>query len=167
MTSLVTILSTRITAGARLIKAICSGKTNVQEVREIAPHGYDGNAPKNRIAAYSDTPIQGVNIIYGYINTSQAVDVGAMRIYSTNTAGTSVQMYLHLKNDGTAEFGGTADNLVRYTPLNSAIQSSIVTFINTQLGLIATGIIAGGGSYTPGTMSVDISAAKITEIKTS
>lgn len=66
---------------------------------------------------------------------------------------------------GTAELLGNANNLVKHTALDAALQRDIVTFINTQLSLIAAGIAAGGGSYTPGTMTIDISAAKVNELK--
>jgi len=60
---------------------------------------------------------------------------------------------------------GDADNAVRFAPLDSNLQS-LVSSIQCELVKIATGIAAAGGSYTPGTLSLDIDAAKIDEIKT-
>lgn len=166
MTTLVNVVSTAVSNGLRSIKAVF-GKTNVKEVNEVAPHGIDSNPPKNRIAAQSITTVKGVNVIYGYYNTLQAADTGETYIYSTNSAGTSIAIRFKLKNDGNAELGGNADNLVRYAALNTALQNDIKTFINVQLPLIAAGIATGGGSYTPGTMTIDISGSKVNNLKCS
>jgi hypothetical protein len=91
---------------------------------------------------------------------------GEVRLYSTNEAGDSVQFYLLCKNDGTAEIGGTTHNLVRYTPLNTALQSE-KNLIMQNFAAIATAINAiVPGAYTPINVTVDISGAKIDEIKT-
>ena len=61
--------------------------------------------------------------------------------------------------------GGDTDNLVRYNPLNQSM-GDLQNFINTQLQAIATGITAAGGTYTPGTLTIDISDAATPKIKT-
>ena len=66
-----------------------------------------------------------------------------------------------LKNDGTAEFGGNADNLVRFLQLDNGLQ----TFITDLNAKLVTAFTALGGSW-PGT-SLNISGAKIDEIKSS
>jgi len=63
------------------------------------------------------------------------------------------------------QLSGDADNAVRFSPLDSNLQN-LVTAIQTELGKIATGIAGAGGSYTPGTLNLDLSGAKIEEIKT-
>lgn len=170
MQSLVKIVDTKLKDAKRFIKALVSGTNNVQEVIEIAPHGIDSNPPNNKIGAYSTTNVQGVNFIYGYINNKQIAAKGESRVYSTDSSGV-VKFNVWLRASGECLLGRSideadyVDNLVRFTPLDAAIQSDIVAFINAQLPLIATGIAAGGGSYTPATMSVDISGAKVDELK--
>jgi hypothetical protein len=77
-------------------------------------------------------------------------------------------------NYTTMTLNGTADNPVRYIPLNTALQAAITT-INTNFSNIATAIAtvaAAAGlpptppQYTPTAVSLDISAAKINDIKT-
>lgn len=62
-------------------------------------------------------------------------------------------------NDGS--FGGMVKIVALTTKLNN-----LITQLTAQLGLIATGIAAGGGSYTPGTLStfnkIDYENIKIT-----
>lgn len=166
MITLVKVIGAALSSGMRKIK-VAFGETNVQERPEVMPHGIDSCPPNNRIAAHSTTTVQGVDVVIGYYNTKQTATAGETFIYSTNTAGTSVAITFKLKTDGTAELGGNADNLVRYAALNTALQNDIKTFINTQLPLIAAGIAAGGGSYSPGTMTIDISGAKINNLKCS
>ena len=62
------------------------------------------------------------------------------------------------------ELEGNTHNLVKHTPLDTALQT-FKTALQVELGLIATGIAAGGGSYTPGVLTIDISGAKVNELK--
>lgn len=161
MTTLVNVVSTAVSNGLRNIKAVF-GKTNVKEVNEVAPHGIDSNPPKNRIAAQSITTVKGVNVIYGYYNTLQAADTGETYIYSTNSAGTSIAIRFKLKNDGNAELGGNADNLIRYAAFNTVMQNYL-TLLNAA---ITAGVSSAGGSYSAPT-APNFTTAKITELKTS
>ena len=174
--NLVKVISTSIEQSVRFIKFLRYGKDDIQEVREVAPFGFDGNAPKDMIALYSATAEKGKPVIIGYINKNQIADVGELRIFSTNES-LAEQFYLHLKNDGTAEFGGSDDFMVRYNELESAFNdlkadfNSLVTTYNSHVhpyvGLVAT--VPGNTSPTPSTgtpSTADITGAKITEIKT-
>lgn len=145
----------------RIVK-VAFGGSNVQEVHEVAPHGIDSCPPKNRIAAHSTTTVKGINIVYGYYNTKQVADAGETRIYSTNTAGDSISVYIHLKNNNTAEFNGSADNLMRYAAFNTVMQNYL-TLLNAA---ITAGVASGGGSYSAPT-APNFTTAKITELKCS
>ncbi len=157
-------ISTAIIKTYRQITAKVFGNTP-RTTYECMPYGMDANPIAGMNAIYAPTTVNGLPVIIGYLNISQLADVGENRTYSTDANGV-VKFYIWQKNDGTCEVGGNVDNLVRYAKLNLALQNDIVTFINTQLPLIAAGISTGGGSYTPGIMSIDITAAKINEIKT-
>lgn len=173
MITLVKVIGSAISNGMRQIK-ISFGGSNVQEVAEVAPHGIDSNPPDNRIAAHANTTVKGINVVYGYYNTKQTAAKGETRIYATNTAGSSVVMYLHLKNDGTANFGGTADNLVRYSDLETGFNdlkskvNDLITKYNSHTHILT--LSAGTGTAAPTATTEtpstsDISGSKINEIK--
>lgn len=164
MINFVKVISTEIKKAQRVIKILRLGLSDVQTAEESVPFGIDSAVPKDFIAIYAPTSAKGT-VIIGYLNKNQLAETGEMRIYSTNSAGNEVKMYIHLKTDGTAVFGGEADNLVRFTPVDDAIKD-IKAFLQQELPLIAAGIATGGGSYTPGTPTFDVADAKIEEFKT-
>ena len=148
----------------RIVKVRRYGKDDTQTAIEGSPYGTDSNPIAGMIAIYAPTSDKGKKVIIGYVNISQLAAVGEHRIFSTDTDG-ELKFYVWLKNDGTCQMGGTAHNLVRYTPLNQGLQD-LKTALQAELFAIAAGIATGGGSYTPGTLTVDIAGSKIDEIKT-
>lgn len=66
--------------------------------------------------------------------------------------------------DNEIQLQGSAHNLVKHTPLDTGLQN-FITALTVELGLISAGIAAGGGSYTPGVLTLDISGAKVNELK--
>ncbi len=161
MTTIVKVIGSALKNGQRIMKAVF-GKTNVQEVYEVAPHGIDSSAPDNRLAAHTTTTVKGVNVIYGYYNTLQSAAKGETRIYSTNSAGSNVSIYIHRKNNNTAEFNGNADNLMRYAAFNTVMQN----YLTTLNAAILSGVSSAGGSYSAPT-APNFTTAKITELKCS
>jgi len=170
------VISTSIKEGVRFIKLLRFGKSEVQECREIAPFGIDSNSPKDMIAIYSPTQEKGKSIVIGYINKNQLADIGELRMYSTDSNQVE-KFFLHLKNDGTAEFGGNSDFMVRYNALETGFNllktelNAAVTIFNSHVHPY-TGLVVGTSgntapTVTPGIPAVaTITAAKITEIKT-
>ncbi len=158
------LVSSAIENGVRTLKAIVLGKDDVRTALEVTPFGVDSNPTEGLMAIYVETSAKGDRIIVGYLNTNQLAEVGGTRIFSTDKDGNAATS-IYLRADGTIEVRGTGDNMVRYIPLDSGLQS-FKSQIQAELALIAAGIAAAGGSYTPGTLSVDISGAKIDEIKT-
>lgn len=158
--------SNRIVVGIkRLIKFIGLGSKDVQEVRQLAPFGIDSAPIKDMVAVYSETGVKGESVVLGYFNRSLLADSGEFRTYSVDSNG-EVKFYIWQKKNGTCEIGGNTHNLVRYTPLNSGLQA-FITDLKAELLLIQTGIIAGGGTYTPTpTLGININGSKIDEIKT-
>ena len=152
----------------RIVKVLRKGNSDIQTSIECGPFGVDSGPLKDMIAVYGPTEEKGKTVIIGYLNKNQKADVGQLRLYSTKTDGTEM-FYVWLKNNddgiGNLELGGTVDNAVRYQKLDDGLQQ-FKNLIQTELGKIQIGIAAGGGSYTPGTLTADISAAKIEEIKT-
>lgn len=159
------------------IKFLGSGKSDVQEKNQIAPFGIDSNPIKDMIAIYMPTSEIGREVVVGYINKNQIADIGEIRIHSTDADGND-SISLHLKNDGTAEFGGDSDFMVRYSALETAFNelkadfNSLVTKYNSHIHPFV-GLAAGVPGFTTPTTTTetpstaDITGAKIDEIKTS
>lgn len=177
MNSIVKVISTQEEAETRrLIKVLGLGKEDVQEHFQVSSFGDDSNPVKDMVAIYAETNDIGHPVIIGYINKNQIADVGEKRIFSTDIDG-NVVFYLHLKNDGTAEFGGDSRHMVRYEELESAFNqlksdfNSHVAAYNSHVHPFV-GLAAGVPGVTVVTTSAanpssaDISGAKIDEIKT-
>jgi hypothetical protein len=148
----------------RIVKVLRFGQNDVQSPIESAPYGHDANPVKDMVAVYGETREQGKTVIVGYINVNQLAEVGENRLYSTNSQG-QLQTYIWLKANGDILLGGDADNSVRYSPLSSEL-TAFKNSLQTELVKIQTGLSGVGGVYTPGTLTIDISQAKIEEIKT-
>jgi len=129
----------------------------------IAPFGDDSAPLKDMIALYAETSNMSESVIIGYINKNQIATAGEKRIFSLKPDGT-LSTSIHLRTDGTMELGGNNDNAVRFTPLSSAFANKDVD-INIELSKIATAISTLGGTYVPGTISTNITAAKVDEVK--
>lgn len=150
--------------GQRTVKVSGYGTATADQV---APFGDDSCPLQGMDAIYSETDTDEQPVIVGYVNTNCMAAEGEKRMFSMrlNEDGTYTQMfYTWMKRDGTYEIGGATDNLTRYTALNTALQAQI-SKMQGQLTLIAAGIATGGGSYVPGDISLDITDAKINEIK--
>jgi hypothetical protein len=160
-----TVISTSIdSVQRRLIKVLRYGNSDVQEPMLAAPYGVDSNPIKGMKAIYSATASKGDNVIIGFVNVNALAAEGELRFFSTDTNATE-KFYAWLKNNGTLELGGNVDNLVRYAKLDQALQQEVIK-INVELMKISAAISALGGAYAVQNVSVDISQAKIDEIKT-
>ncbi|ORC37258.1 hypothetical protein B4O97_03450 [Marispirochaeta aestuarii] len=84
---------------------------------------------------------------------------GETVVYSTNTAGDTEAARIHLKADGTIEINGSDKRLVTFDELDTAVHG-MITALNTVLGTKLD------GSGTPGSITLDISAAETTTVKT-
>ena len=177
MNKIVKIISSKVDdRNRRLIKSLGWGSDDVQEVLNVSDFGDDSHPVENMVAIYAETTDIGNPVVIGYINKNQISEVGEKRIFSTDTDG-NVVFALHLKNDGTAEFGGNSDFLVRYNELKTGFDqlksdfNSLISAFNTH-----THATAATGPPVPPTpipsqipatpSSADISGAKIDEIKT-
>ena len=161
MITLSKIRSSIIKAGLRILKIEQYGPKTVQEVSSF---GDDGNPVENMTAIYADTAENGEPVILGYINENQLAGIGEKRLYSLDE-NSNISFYIWLKNNGTFEIGGTADNAVRYKKLDDSLQAQ-KTAINTELTKIAAAIAGLGWAYAVTPITIDTSAAKINEVKT-
>ena len=132
----------------------------------VGPFGEDSSPLENMTAIYSPTGENGDNIVIGYINKNQIANPGEKRIFSLNEDGT-LSFSIHLKGDGFCEIGGNSDNMIRYIPLDLALQQQ-KDLINAELVKIQLAInLLAPGAYVPAPINLDISQAKIDKIKTS
>ena len=180
MSNLVKTISTRINGEAkRLIKFLRFGRSDIQEKNQVLPYGFDSNPIKDLTALYISTEEIGNDIIVGYINTNQIANEGESRMFSTDSDG-NLQIDIHIKNDGTIEFGDNSDNLVRFSELETAFNelrsdfNALVTAYTSHIHITTAtvGATAVPGIISPtlatGTISTaNMSGSKIVELKTS
>lgn len=161
--------------GRRFVKFTAFGRSDVQEKLQISPFGIDSNPIKDMVAVYSPTNEKGKAVVVGYINKNQLADVGETRIFSEDSGGNAV-MFLHLKNDGTAQFGGNSDFMVRFSELKTGFDD-LKTDTNKMIqewNLFAAAYVPGSptalgtppiANTTP-VSAASIDSSKIDEIKT-
>lgn len=137
----------------RIVKVLRMGKSDIQTSFSTAPYGVDSNPIKDMIAVYSETGEKGKTVIIGYINKNAHADIGELRLFSTDSNG-SEKKYIWLKNDNTIEVGGSSDNMVRYSALETAFNIMLADLNSARAALSLPPSVA------------NISGAKINEIKT-
>lgn len=169
------VISTAISEAKKLIKFERRGKSDIREKLEASPYGLDSNPIKDTRGVFTETTLSGQGVVVGYVNTNQKSDVGEFRTYATDSNGNEV-FYSWMKNDGTMEIGGDADNMVRFSELKTAfdqLKNDFDSLVNTYNGHDHIVPQAPSGSTTSapplsqgsGT-TADIDPAKIDEIKT-
>lgn len=154
----------------RVMKVL--GMNGAATADHVTPFGDDSVPVQGMDAIYAETASDELPIIIGYINTNAMAAEGEKRLFSLtkviNIDGSInyvESFYTWHKNDGTYEIGGNTDNAVRYSALNTALQNEI-TALNSELTKIQLAITSLGGTYTRLPVSLNITAAKINEIKT-
>lgn len=154
----------------RVIKVLRLGKDDVQTASESMPFGIDSNPVKDLVAVYAKSSANGENVIIGYLNQNQQAEVGEIRIYSTDVDGVE-KTYLYLKNDGTVEIAGDADNMVRFSKLKEGFDqlksdfNNLISTFNSHMHP-ETGATTGPPTTPGSSSSASIDDSKIDEIKT-
>lgn len=151
-------------ATSEFVKVLRYGKNDVQTSEPVLPFGIDSKPVKELLGVHATTSDLGSTLMLGYIYKSEVTKEGETRIYCTDSEGIE-QFYIYLKNDGTVEFNGNVDNLVRFTALKTGLDN-MVTAINSELTKIQAAISGLGGTYAKVNVSLDIDSAKIDEVKT-
>jgi hypothetical protein len=172
------IISSEIASAKRKVKMQVMGKDDVQDVPQIAPHGIDSSPIKDARGLCVTTALNSQGVFIGVVNGNQEAKDGEIRIFSTDSDG-QLQTFIHLHDDGTIDVGGTSDNMVRYSELETAFNqlkedfNNLVTSYNshTHITTATVGPTAVPGVIAPtistGTPSTaDITPAKIDEINT-
>lgn len=165
MITFVTTISTSLDSIARrIVKFTRLSISDVQTAVQGGPAGMDSNPRKNLKAIYSPSMASGRPVIIGYVNRNQLADVGETRLFAED-ADAALKTYVWLKKTGIVEIAGSADNAVAFEDLKQAMDQ-LAMDINTELTKVQAAIVALGGAYAMVPITIDISAAKINEIKT-
>jgi len=158
------VISSVIENGQRFVKFLRMGNSDIQSSIQAAPYGIDSAPIENLVAVYGKTEEKGKTVIIGYLNKNAIAEPGEFRAYSTDAKG-KVKFAMHFKKDGTAEFGGTADFMVRFNKLESGFNTLKA---DHNLFLVHVHGVAGTPPVPPAPPSVaSIAAAKIGEVTTS
>lgn len=150
-------------AGRRFVKFVGMGRDDVKEHRAIGPWGSESAPIKDAVAIYGHTSVNGETVVIGYINqvALDALAAGEHRIFSTDANG-NLSYYLHFKDDGTAELGGTGNFLVKYNELKAELDK-LKTSFNTH---VHTGNLGGPTSTPTVANASDFSLCKHDKVKT-
>lgn len=168
--NIVKIISTKVEAGKRLVKFLRLGLDDVQENHVSSPHGIDSNPVKDMTAVYAQTSVKGESVIIGYINSNALAEIGELRLFSTDSDG-GLEAEIRLRNNGDIEINGDADNMVRFSDLETgfnALRSDLNTLISTYNSHIHpfVGVAVGApASTTPTTSTGTPSTSSIEDSK--
>lgn len=160
MASIVKIDSTNIDDGFRVAKIEQYGTKTADVVQSF---GEDSNPIKGMTAIFQETDTNGDPIIVGYINKNVVAAEGERRMYSLGSDG-SEQAFIWLKNNGDIELNGNSDNVVRFSELESSLMI-MVQKLNIELAKIQAGISSAGGAYAKVDVDIDVSNAKVENVK--
>lgn len=176
--NIVRILSTRFDDSKRLIsKFLRNGKDDVAESFTAEPFGLDSNPIKDIRAVFSKTESTADSVIIGFINEKKKTKTGESRLFSTDENG-ELKIFVHLKNDGTIEFGGDVGNLTRFQELETAFNklkddhnalvqkwnAFVTAYVPGSPAAVGLPPTLAGSNVQPST--ADMSGAKIDEFKT-
>lgn len=153
-----------IEKGYRAVKMRIT-KSLIYSSKVAYPFGFASNPTKKQIAIRAETGNKSDSIIVGFLdpNALAGLGLGDSLQYATDENGNKTATLI-LRADGTAEIIGDTDNAVRYSELNNGLQNH-TSQIQAELTKIQTAIGTLGGTYAPGTLSMDISNSKVDEIK--
>jgi hypothetical protein len=175
MNRIVEIISTKLDAlNRQIVKFRGSGRDDIQEVVSISQYGIDSVPVSKLIALQAKTQVSGESVIVGFILSDRVAEIGETRVYSTDEDGV-LQTYIHLKNDGTIDFGGQGDFLTRFTPTEATIveiQNDITTLKNILSTWVpvpndgGAALKAAAATWAATPLIESISDAKISEFNT-
>ena len=160
----------------RVVQAKVYGNYGNMRPIQASPFGFDSNPLPSTVGVYSNTTVNGMGVMVGYLGVSNVADKGESRMYATDTSG-GVVGYVYLKNNGELHLLGDSNWAVKYTELATQFNelqskfNSLVTLVNTHIhtgGTIPAGsLMVTGTTTTFATPSTaDITQSKNTRIKT-
>jgi hypothetical protein len=152
--------SATIEGGKRILKVLQFG---VKTAKECGPFGFDSQPLADFTAIYSDTSNKGESVIIGYINKHQVAEAGGSRMYALGSSG-EVVSWVYVRASGDVELNGSEFSAVRFQNLKTATDASD-NLINAELAKIAAAIASLGGTYTPGSITTDLTSSESETVK--
>lgn len=134
----------------------------VKTADSCEPFGDDSNPLKGMTAIFAESETNGNSVIIGYIDKNKLAEVGEKRLFSLKEDG-SLAAFAWLKNNGDIYLNGDSDNLLKYKPFEQLF-ADLDQKINAELTKIQTGIIQGGGSYTPTFLNTNTAPVKTPDL---
>lgn len=171
MVNFTRIISSTIKAGRNLAKFRLFGPDDVREKPIAAPYGVDGNPIPKMVGIYAKTGEDGKGVLLGFIQENALADPGELRLFATDQNGVE-KCFIWLKNNGTIELNGSADNLVRYSKLKQGFDelrndfNSLILDYNGHIHVTPSGNSSPIAVPLSGS-SASIITSKINELKTS
>lgn len=100
----------------RVVQAKVYGNYGNMRPIQASPFGFDSNPLPSTVGVYSNTTVNGMGVMVGYLGVSNVADKGESRMYATDTSG-GVVGYVYLKNNGELHLLGDSNWAVKYTEL--------------------------------------------------
>lgn len=154
----------------RVVQAKVYGNYGNMRPIQASPFGFDSNPLPSTVGVYSNTTVNGMGVMVGYLGVSNVADKGESRMYATDTSG-GVVGYVYLKNNGELHLLGDSNWAVKYTELATQFNelkgkfNDLVSKYNLHIHPTPSGpSSATTTTATPST--ADITQSKNTRIKT-
>jgi len=138
-----------------LLQVEISDPDDVQTVQLMNPSGENSNPPDDSQVLIIDIGSAFKVAVAADDGIAPFGDPGDKQIYSVD--GGIIKAFINLLTSGNIELNGNADNAVRFNALDTQMQTLIIA-INA---LFAT---KADGSGTAGSLSLDLSSAKVDEV---
>lgn len=146
--------------GKSIVLKTRSAGDQERETEHYQLHGISsGTTPDSRAVEVSTGTAGRVIIATHNYNLEVEVEAGQTKIYSTSADGKTLKSVIDLDVDGNILLNGDSKTFVTHSELNTALQT-FVTALNTNLAAK----LDGGG--TAGVLTIDISSAATTTVKT-
>lgn len=158
--SLSKLKSSTIEQGKRILKVLQFG---AKTAKESYPFGFDSVPPADWTAIYAETTNKDESVIIGYINRNQLASIGEARVYALGS-NKEVTAFVWARSGGDLYLNGSTFSAVRFSPLDSALQTQ-KTAVNAELIKIQAAISALGGSYVISPINVNINPSESPTVK--
>lgn len=142
---------------SRIFQTRFTEQADIQDTQQRQHAGFESRPPiGSKVAvveignAYKLAVAEDDNVLNSTLGAGETI------VYSSESS--VVKAFVKFLNTGILEINGDADFAVRYNELNTKLQL-LVTAINTALGTKAD------GTGTAGSLTLDISTAKVNEVK--
>lgn len=175
MLNIVKIISTAVEKTRLKVKFTALGSADVKTSENVTPFGLESNVPKGYRGIYANTGVSGDRVLLGIIKKDITTAVGQTKLYSEDAEGAEA-FYILLKEDGTAELGGNADNAARFSKLKSGFDElkDDLNDLKQKWNTFAAAYVPGSpttvglppSASTSATSTASIDNAKIDEILT-